>query len=241
MGTINKVGFLKPDGTSVYMDYYEVENYCISEIKKFMDINQENTEKFENYKNKYSYFRPYFDFVVFEMGYIFLNPLLKKSMFGFCDELDLSKKTDAPMLKSLTMNDENLNMRKDQFDFYLSSAITPDDFAFDKNKYLTHKNLLDHILNQILICSKEIYLDYLKHPREGIYLVERLGFMIYGYYESDEISLIYTPYLFTERQRNFYLGLREYYVSDKYYTKNEITKEQKEELDKVIKVYKKII
>lgn len=241
MEIISKVGFIKPNGTSVYMEYYEVENFCIEEIKKIISVNVKLMEKFQNFQKKYSYFKPYFDFIVFEMGYIFLNPLLKESKFGIIENIDLSKKTSSPMLQSTPMNDENLHIKELSFGFYPSSIITVDDFVLDKENYISHKNLLDHILNQILISSKEIYYDYLKYKNEGNYLVNRLGFMWFANYEVYEegVLLIYTPNLFTEKQRRFYLGLKDYYINDSNYVKNELDVNQIKESERFIKEYKK--
>lgn len=68
-----KVGFISPDGEVSMCCYSNLLTYCKKLCEK-----KENREKFEEFKKDYTYFPPYFDFVMFELKYIFINPLFSK-------------------------------------------------------------------------------------------------------------------------------------------------------------------
>lgn len=67
----DKVGFITPDNQFFYMDYNEVKKFCAKICES-----DENIQSFIEFKKDYNYFEAYFDFVVFEKKYIFINPLL---------------------------------------------------------------------------------------------------------------------------------------------------------------------
>ncbi len=62
------------------MKYGDVENFC-----KEICLRDSNREQFLNFKKDYSYFSPYFDFVMVNKGYLFFNPLYNEKMFMLFD------------------------------------------------------------------------------------------------------------------------------------------------------------
>lgn len=238
-----EVGFEKPNGMIDYMNYYEVESYCKKEISTYLNLYPALIPLYEEFSKDYTYFHPYFDFVVFQMGYIFLNPLLTNSKFGILSTetgtIDLSKTTQSPMYVSKRMNDQNLNIQPVFASTDVSSIITNDGIAFAKEKYISHETLLNHIMNQILIQNKEIYLDYINQQDCKFYLIHRLGFMLYGYYGDADIVLLYTPNLLSCNQREFYLYLKDYYPSDMHYVPSPIDVVERNRSMELIKTYQK--
>lgn len=236
-----EVGFIRPDKMCIMMPYYKVEDYCIKEIDKFLKKNPSEKQNYINFCKKYTYFHPYFDYVIFEMEYIFLNPLEIHSFFGAKggknSTLDMTNITEGSFICGQRMDDETLKgeMVNDYFDS--SIIMSNSGTAFIKERYLTHMGLLNHILNQILIQSKEIYLDYQKYRTQGMYLINRLGFIWYGYYGESDILLLYNSNLISDQQRLFYLSLREYYPSDRFYISYQTDLQEKIESKELILLY----
>ena len=72
----NKVGFLLPDNSKVFMDYDEVNDYC----KNICESEEYNNE-FLDFEKNYTYFDAYFYFVMKKLNYIFINPFLKEDNY----------------------------------------------------------------------------------------------------------------------------------------------------------------
>lgn len=65
------VGFITPENEFISMKYEEVEEFC-----KEICLREENKESFKMFSNDYKYFTPYFDWVMVNKKYLFVNPLL---------------------------------------------------------------------------------------------------------------------------------------------------------------------
>lgn len=61
-----KVSFISKENQIFEMDYSEVLDFC-----KEIATREENIEEFNIFKNNYTIFEPYFDFVTFRLDYIF--------------------------------------------------------------------------------------------------------------------------------------------------------------------------
>lgn len=71
-----KAGFITPESKVISMTYNKVLDYC----EKL--CNQEQYKnKFSEFSKDYHYFSPYFDFVMFELHYIFINPLFNTGTY----------------------------------------------------------------------------------------------------------------------------------------------------------------
>jgi len=83
-----KVGFITPENEIISMPYHKVLSYC-------QDIcnNSNNRDKFIEFAKDYDYFSAYFDYVMFELNYIFINPLFHTGTYLYhChDSLYLNK------------------------------------------------------------------------------------------------------------------------------------------------------
>lgn len=70
---MKKVAFLTPQNELIEMNYWEVEDFC-----KKICLKEENKASFDEFSKKYSYFTPYFDYVMKVKKYIFFNCLFNK-------------------------------------------------------------------------------------------------------------------------------------------------------------------
>ena len=70
---MQKVAFLTPNNEKFEMNYWEVEEFC-----KKICLKEENKASFEEFSKKYTYFPPYFDYVMEVKKYIFFNCLFNE-------------------------------------------------------------------------------------------------------------------------------------------------------------------
>lgn len=70
---MQKVIFLTPNNERFEMNYWEVEEFC-----KKICLKEENKASFEEFSKKYTYFTPYFDYVMEVKKYIFFNCLFNE-------------------------------------------------------------------------------------------------------------------------------------------------------------------
>ncbi len=73
---MKRVGFITPNDDFYQMEYSEVEDFC-----RDICLSEENKEDFKVFKKDYSYFSPYFDFVMSIKKYLFFNPLYRERKF----------------------------------------------------------------------------------------------------------------------------------------------------------------
>lgn len=77
---MKRVGFITPTDEFYQMNYSEVELFC-----KEICFCEENIEEFSDFSKNYSYFSPYFDFVMIRKKYLFFNPLYNNRKFMIFD------------------------------------------------------------------------------------------------------------------------------------------------------------
>ena len=73
MNNLNS-GLIDKEGNSITCPYYEIEKKNKKIIEQYCLVSEENNQKFLNFSKEYTYFSPYFDFVVGYLGYSLLNP-----------------------------------------------------------------------------------------------------------------------------------------------------------------------
>lgn len=77
---MKRVGFITPTDDFYQMSYSEVEAFC-----KVICFREENIDEFIEFSKNYSYFSPYFDFVMARKNYLFFNPLYNNRKFMIFD------------------------------------------------------------------------------------------------------------------------------------------------------------
>jgi len=95
-------GLIDKNGNKIECDYYEIEELCIKIIENYCALSNENNQKFIEFAAYYTYFSPYFDFVVGELGYNLINPWLQKN-FLLCSTTGRRNYKQKKYDKSLDM------------------------------------------------------------------------------------------------------------------------------------------
>ncbi len=194
-----KVRFLTPYNVYEEMEYYEVLEYCkyIATLPMFKD-------DFEEFKKNYNHFSAYFDFVMFKLGYIMINPLGFDEQGAIADSNHIyffrDKGDDYETIRCHLQNDSNSNYRfimritkVDDITLQIERQTTEikRDALVDPNMismmskssfYSSHLVSGNTILNQLLIASKEVVDDYYSsfiytYEAAVEYLVNNMGFI----------------------------------------------------------------
>lgn len=194
-----KVRFLTPYNKYEEMEYYDVLEYCkhIATLPMFKD-------DFEEFKKHYNYFTAYFDYVMFRLGYIMINPLFyegycattfNNQFYCFYDESNdydsirnhlhgIAQMDSSYFLKASKVDDLTLQIEQQTTDIKRDTLITPDMISMMSKTTigLSHVISGNTILNQLLIASKEVVEDYEKcffddDSSAVDYLVNKMGFI----------------------------------------------------------------
>lgn len=196
--SVVKVGFITPQNEIYLMDYNEVSDFC-----KLLCEKEENIDKFNKFSKNYKYFYPYFDFVMFELEYVFINPLLDKNtylkkvgngLYKVSDNnisidnkyeqiTDLAKRIknggNYPYLVSCS--DTELNIRKCDINDIHKCMIDPNGFTMisssDLEKDGNHEITSSTVVNQLLITSDTLFKEYDVNSYTASYLIENFGFI----------------------------------------------------------------
>lgn len=188
--------FVTPENELFPMSYYQIEEFCKKECEK-----PENKDLFSKFKEDYTYYHPYFDFVMFELNYQMISPLLRKGTalvkhkdalytvkISSLDYTDIKentkeiKKEDLPCITRCTTR--GLKIRKQTSDHIDHCMIDPNLIGAMTENF--HRITSNTILNQLLIRSSKIVKGYEQYRlldedfEENMpinYLVCNLGFM----------------------------------------------------------------
>ena len=233
-----KSGFIKPNKEIIFLEYYELEAWCKSEIQKYIMENgkkmQDRLERFERFSEDYSYFKPYLDFVIFEMKYIQLNPFFMKDAFGSSDGEHYFVQTncgnhyyDVLGKGAFYFNkasDKNYHIQKDsiiengRIDVKGNTIELFSNGDIDLNAW-GHPGLSCMILNQYCSFSKTLCEDLQEYIIENhsniytMYLMERLGFTQVTKRRSHNFICLHS-HLFTPEQVRVAYLIKEYYGND---------------------------
>lgn len=165
-----KVSFIFPNNSIYFINYEDVEDFC-----KSLCLKEDNIKEFESFKKDYTYFSPYFDFVMFKLKLIFINPLFsgKYGLFNFDNALYLypiksfnyedcfnsskilfSKDLGDPFMTSVS--DSELGINKTNADNTGNVMIDPNLYGMMSNSGTisgSHTTTCNSVLNQLLINS----------------------------------------------------------------------------------------
>lgn len=194
-----KVGFITPQNEKIYMNYDEVSDFC----KKICE-SSENIELFTNFSKNYSYFYPHFDFVMFKLDYIFINPLLEKetylkragnalykiekyisdgdeNVYEHISSLAKGTKNGGNYPWLVACSDNELRIREVNINDIHKCMIDPNGITListsDGEKDGNHEVTANTIANQLLISSKYLWKTYDPNHYAVSYLIEKFGFI----------------------------------------------------------------
>lgn len=197
-----KAGFINSENEVIKMEYTEILNYCKSLCEE-----EQNKQSYDEYKKGYTYFPAYFDFVVFELNYIFINPLMEPEtcLIPENNSLYLSAYQGDDYQKNMDffntnliyenisfmgkVSDKELGIKKQTPESIIDCLMDPNMMGLitrDEKVGDSHGITGNTVLNQLLMKSTKIYDNYQQYSIEDDtdidnkainYLVKSLGFL----------------------------------------------------------------
>lgn len=204
-----KTGLISPNGEVHSMNYYELGLYTKKICEQYINKSKQNEEEFKQFFEKYHYFKPYFDFVIFKLGYKIINPFLKEDTIGyaignFFVTRSLTQKSGIEKYTSVSDHDLQITNYKDtsiKEGFIDSNGIG---FKVNRKIEMGHAKVCELILNQFMIYNSKVYEDYVHCmsdkdingliTRIEFYMVERLGFTHMCIFDTGYGSVIYNDH-----------------------------------------------
>lgn len=209
----DKVGFLLPDNSRVFMYYDEVNEYC-----KSICENEKYNQEFLEFEKDYTYFDAYFDFVMKKLHYVFINPFLKEDNYlmslGDCfytvvggsdikyekvKELVIRVKNGGNYPEIVSCSDKTLNIEMIDGEKIDTWLIDPNGYAMISREVTTnHEITASTILNLLLTYEKDLWkrIDLGKYPI--ITLIEQFGFLRTTYYHGNGMIVGVEPFMSEE-------------------------------------------
>lgn len=171
------VKLIDKDQNEYEMEYYKVNDFC-----KMLCYKKENIELFNEFKKDYTYYDPYFDFVIFELGYEMENALFEDETILAVNG-EIFKETSA--LKGYVFahmtkcSDSILRIEKDDY-LYKDCLVDPNGFNMMSNMRANirgnHTVTSRTILNQVLIQNKKICEYFEDSMIRPVDIMSSLGF-----------------------------------------------------------------
>lgn len=211
---------ISPSGEVYDMEYYEIGLFAEKMCKQYIEKSESNKLEFETFANNYTYFKPYFDFLIFKLGYKIINPFFKNNIVGFSIgnyfvTKGINKDDNIKMEKYSSVSDHDLQIT-DYKDVSLKEGFIDQNgtgFKVNRTIDMGHSKVCELILNQLMIYNKEICEDYLKSindpkinniiTRIEFYMIERLGFIQMCIFETNFGDILYNDKLQPEWFDNF--------------------------------------
>lgn len=220
-------GLIDRKGKIINCPYYEIEELCKKIINKFCCESIENQKFFSNFARDYTYFEPYFDFVVGVLGYSLINPWLQsnKILCGNYENRTYTLKYYSKLLDSYTAiqyNREVLGFSSDidlqikpfsQRDNFYNCFITSDLTELVPLAEGGHRELGKQLLNLAMIkdrelCKRILQLDFENTDSAEVLMwyFPMLRFDDY-LFNKDNFALVYRSDNISEKQKKLILNL----------------------------------
>lgn len=204
------------------LEYYNLGEYCKNLCEKYTSLSEENREEFDEFSKKYTYFKPYFDFVMKYMDGVVYSPF-------FDDGKCLVMKNDKYFIQPLEMENNILGsfdmVSSDDKSIGLNSKIKCEDTEgcfvdlFGNILQLDyagrHLKLAHAILNQNLISSVSCCRKFKDFKENGNrthmidFLINYYGLAYIKYKEPKQV--IYNSATITEAQYKAFCKIKKFY------------------------------
>lgn len=200
-----KTGIIDKNHNLIEMPYYEIGNYLKNIVKEYISLKDENKIEFDEFKKDYTFFKPYYDFAIFKLGYQILNPLFNEDTLGYAKDdkfiIEEINNKKHPNIYPKT-NDTEIEVKYANPSNIYPCIIDQNGRCFrtNRDKDQIHEQLCEQLLNQIMIYNKTICEDYYENciinhnfPNINFYFINRLGFI-----QISEIYVLYNKNLIND-------------------------------------------
>lgn len=212
------ITIIKPNNQKEKIKYYDLLYFCQKTVEEYISMSKENLEKFQEYREHYSFFDPYFDFVMLELKYIILDPffyqntylLTYKNEYFIMDynneeHNELISKKPLFSFDFLPATDLNIGLQKHTRNLYRQGFYIDLNGKIYKNTMMKrHLAMARTILNQRLIHEASTCFSYYRYVEEYgenamcDFLIKKLGYV--SGCQAEENVIIYNPKTLTKEQ-----------------------------------------
>ncbi len=225
-----KSGLINRDGKVIECLYYEIENLCREITEQYCLESENNQKEFLNFSKDYTYFTPYFDFVVGVLGYSLINPWLQNNKL-LCN-IPGTRHYMQKIYSSFTNDYVSYEFGKAKIGFSSDNDLKIEQFSIDKNDYKClitnelkslvpivggHRELAKQILNLGMIKDKELCekISLIEFEKRDMAEVLMYYFPLIRYFcEDDEFLALFRSDNISEKQNTlveeFKIKNREY-------------------------------
>ncbi len=165
-----KTGLLNKDNEFIELPYYEIGTYAEEICKEYIEASEENKIKFEIFSENYSFFKPYLDFILFELDYKMINPMLHQDSMWRVEDGKLLLKSASRDRICPSVDDSMLGISYINPEDVQTCMIDGNGRVYKTNDVLNiyHEDVCDAVLNQYFIYDKELYETYEEYVGLGV-------------------------------------------------------------------------
>ncbi len=219
------ITFITPNNVKIEAPYDKIGEFCEKYCLEYISKSKENKIQFDTFAKNYTYFKPYYDFIICELLFISYPSLVDKKSYVKKGEKQSTKGViPLSIIKDLTyeeLNKKSCSNLLNVADENLGINCEEIDGFFDANgKFLTnkithyHEEIARVIMSGICIENGFLINDLFNAMSKGAflyedYLCQRLGFIISGSYKGHTCMFI-NPYILTLKQKKIVEEYRDY-------------------------------
>lgn len=182
---------ISPENIETKCKFYELEEKCEEIIQAKIKLDVKLREEFKVFKTKYTYFKPYFDFVLVKLGYKIKNPyeledayIYEKDgyiqLFYLNNELELFPPSDDEHIGLYKLTEKNLNL-----------SMVDENLMAIKPKGYGHNFTSRLILNQLFIHDKNLYQKFLQECK--------ISNRNFNFFDFTDFLIYHKPFLRIEK------------------------------------------
>lgn len=199
---------------NVQLLYYSINGYLKDLVFRYIANDVEKQKDFEEFSRKYTVFSPYFDYAMSHCDIMIENPFFMEDKFLFKrgNRYFIEKKDTYENLLNkevyfydmITCDDKMMGLNK-LSEHSDGCIIDSEGNRFELDMTPRHLHIANAILNQRLISSVNVYINYKKFVEKyGKYYV--IDFLVYDlgyiYVKYSSSTAVYNPLLVTNKQLN---------------------------------------
>ena len=165
-----QVGLLTRDDVFIPIPYYEIGSFAENICNEYIGRCEKNKIQFEVFASNYHYFKPYLDFLLFELGYKMANPLLRENTIWYTENHQLYLNKFYKNHSYLPVSDDVLRIQYIEPENLSSCVVDSHGVSYhvSPKSAIHHMKVYEFVLNQYLIYDKQLFQIYQNYMSQGL-------------------------------------------------------------------------
>lgn len=212
-----KTGLLTSDNVFISIPYYEIGSFAENICNEYIARSEKNKMQFDVFASNYHYFKPHLDFLLFELGYKMINPLLRENTVWYAEHHQLYLKTSSMVHSYVPVRDDALMIQYIEPENLSSCVVDFNGVSYNipKGKEIYHEDIYELVLNQYLIYDKQLFKIYQDYMGQGLNIVSfcrnMLGFYHIAMYSDKSGYILYCSDFYNSYMDNVCQRIQEVY------------------------------